>query len=124
MRHAAGINRSMIKNIYFTFIKITPFFLNMLKLQKKSTKDAEKIFFRHNRKWLQILGFPLLSKINHMSGHSPKKCSVFIFFAGKNPAYWIYIPDKKKRKEKDNDTFEKNIPKTLQKLHVQESCLA
>jgi hypothetical protein len=27
----------MIKNIYFTFIKITPFFLNMLKLQKKST---------------------------------------------------------------------------------------
>ena len=50
-----------------------------------------------------------------MSGHSPKKCSVFIFFADKNLVYWIYIPDKK-RKEKDNEssrtTDKKNIRKS------------
>ena len=44
MRHTASINRSMIKNIYFTFIKITPFFLNMLKLQKNPQRTQKRYF--------------------------------------------------------------------------------
>ena len=69
-------------------------------------------------------GFSVIIKNQPYVGTQPqKKYSVFIFFC-RQESDILDIYSRKKRKEKDNDAFEKNISKTLQKLHVQEGCLA
>lgn len=81
MRHTASINRSMIKNIYFTFIKITPFFLNMLKLQKNPQRTQKRYFSG-------IIG----NDCKYWVFHYYQKSTICLDIAQKSVLYLFFLP--------------------------------